>query len=374
MKLTRYIATLFAIALVCLPHAAFSQSRLPKEGGLTISLLVLIVAVALIGFGLLYFRRKKASGADKAGEPEMSSFDRKMHDYLDAATMPRAAEAAAEQNVVVVDASLSDADRVLSAQLYQIKLRKMQFDQLPINAVRQIAEAKRFDLLPLSDDRELLAAIEQSQEDVEPDETVRLQTVDTLAEHKTRNSVDALAQLAIYDLSSNVRAKAVSTLAAFDHESVFEAILLACADPTREVRAAAARALFGLSFDRAEAWKRIIATRDDYRMIQAARAAMEAGLVERSFERLLHEDMKTALDSLALVALLIHAGETDPIFETLNSTKDERVQMALLHVLSVVQDERAVEKLEELQKSDSLPADVRAKLEETIESFELVPA
>ncbi|MEO6051318.1 MAG: hypothetical protein ABIP78_08305 [Pyrinomonadaceae bacterium] len=70
---------------------------------------------------------------------------------------------------------------------------------------------------------------------------------------RTRNSVEALSQIALYDLSSNLRSKAVATLTDFDHESVFEAILLACADPTREVRAASARGVFRLNFDRADA-------------------------------------------------------------------------------------------------------------------------
>ena len=85
---------------------------------------------------------------------------------------------------------------------------------------------------------------------------------------------------------------------------------MACADPTREVRAAAARGLFRLNFDRADAWKRIIETRDEFRMSHAARAATEAGIVAKSFDRLIHEDLKVAYEAFALVTLLIRSGET----------------------------------------------------------------
>ncbi len=74
----------------------------------------------------------------------------------------------------------------------------------------------------------------------------------------------------MYDISSNLRSKAVSVLADFDHESVFETVLLCCADPTREVRAAAARALFNLSFERSDSWARIAQCDDEFRMVQAA--------------------------------------------------------------------------------------------------------
>ena len=97
--------------------------------------------------------------------------------------------------------------------------------------------------------------------------------------------------------------------------------MLACADPTREVRAAAARGLFRLSFDRADAWKRIIDTKDDFRMSHAARAATESGIVAKSFDRLLHDEMKIAYEAFALVGLLIKAGETDQIFEAIRENK-----------------------------------------------------
>jgi hypothetical protein len=258
----------------------------------------------------------------------------------------------------------------LDTKLFQEKMRRMQYAQLPINSFSQLAPAKRYEPLPDADDPALMSAIEQADEEFEEDENVRELALKILAAFRTKNSVEALAQIALYDLSSNLRSKAVAALTEFDHESVFETILLACADPTREVRAAAARGLFRLSFDRAHAWKRIIASGDEFRLRQAARAALEADIVSKSFERLIHEDVKIAYESFALVSLMICAGETEEIFRTLASHRDERVRFAILHVLKVQKDPRTLDELRRLGSMHSNSKDLAEKFRDTIKSIE----
>lgn len=255
-----------------------------------------------------------------------------------------------------------------SARAFQEKMRRIQYAQLPINSFIQLTDARDFDKLPISADPALLSAIEQAQEEYEEDETVRELALKILAVFRSRNSVEALSQMALYDLSSNLRSRAVAILTDFDHESVFETILLACADPTREVRAAAARGLFRLSFDRAEAWKRLMATEDRFRMSHAVRAAIESGIVQKSFDRLLSDDMKIAYEAFVLVALVIRSGEFAPVFDTIRNSRDDRVKMALLHVLSVVKDPAGAAELESLTSLD-LSKDVGLRLKETIDSY-----
>jgi hypothetical protein len=180
------------------------------------------------------------------------------------------------------------------------KLQTLQFNQLPIFKFNKLELARPFSPLTISNDDALMSAIEQTHDEFEEDEEIRDLAVRILTRFKTRNSVEALTQVALYDLSSNLRSKAVAVLADFDHESVFETILLCCADPTREVRAAAARGLFRLSFDRADAWTRIAETGDEFRMRQAALSAKEADLLKRSFDRLVHPDHKIAYEAVAL--------------------------------------------------------------------------
>lgn len=245
---------------------------------------------------------------------------------------------------------------------------------LPIFSIEKLEPARPFDALPLSSNESLISAIEQTHEEFEEDEQVRELALRVLAAFKTRNSVEALSQMALYDLSSNLRSKAVGILADFDHESVFETILLACADPTREVRAAAARALFKLSFDRADAWTRISESKDKFKMRHAARAAIEGDLVKRSFERLVHHDSKIVYEAFALTALLINAGETGEIFKAIEYHRNPKLKLALLHILKVLKDEESLSGLYSLLEIGNLPKDIKEAVNETIESFELVSA
>ncbi|NNE67182.1 MAG: hypothetical protein HKN33_11510, partial [Pyrinomonadaceae bacterium] len=254
------------------------------------------------------------------------------------------------------------------------KLQQIQFDKLPVNRFDDLNEPKHFDALPISNDDALMSAIEQTHCEDEEDPEIREVSIRILARFRTRNSIEALEQVAKYDVSSSLRSKAVAILAEFDHESVFETILLCGADPTREVRAAAARALFQLSFDRADAWARIANCGDEFRMVQAARAAIESDLVERSIERLIHEDLNHSYEAFALIALLIRAGETMEIFQILESHADQFVKLALLRVFKVIQDERTIPMLYSYMERNTLPELLGKAVNDCIKSADLVPA
>ena len=257
---------------------------------------------------------------------------------------------------------------------FQEKMRMLQYAQLPINSFGDLMPPKHFEPLQESNAKALLEAIDQANPDIEDDESVRDVAIKVLAAFRTWNAVEALSQIALYDLSSTLRSKAVTVLADFDHESVFETILLACADPTREVRAAAARGLFRLNFDRSGAWRRIIETRDEFRKSQAVRAAIEAGIAAKSFERLVHEDLKVAYEAFTLVALMVKAGENKEIFEAIRYHKDERVKYALLHVLKVIKEERSVDGLNDLVKNNQSSTIVLDKIQDVIKSLNSVTA
>ncbi|MEZ5347007.1 MAG: HEAT repeat domain-containing protein [Pyrinomonadaceae bacterium] len=254
------------------------------------------------------------------------------------------------------------------------KMEKIAFEKLPIRGIRELENAPFIEPLPMSDDQGLLSAIEQAQDEYEEDPQVRELALRVLAKFKTQNSIEALSQIAMYDLSSNIRSSAVAALADFDHESVFEAILLACADPTREVRAAAARSLFRLSFSRAEAWTRIAECGDEFRVVQAARAAIESELVDRSINRLVDDDHGHAYEAFALVALLVKAGETKEIFEVIENQSDRKVKLAILHCLKVLKDPSTLPDLYTYIERNSLPEDLSNAANDVIRSFDMVPA
>ena len=267
-----------------------------------------------------------------------------------------------------------DESSINSDKDLQEKLEKLQYSQLPIARIQKIELSRPFSPLPLANDEALMSAIEQVQDEYEEDEEVRDLALRILAAFKTRNSVESLSQIALYDLSSNLRSKAVSTLTEFDHESVFEPLLLACADPTREVRAAAARGLFRLSFDRADGWTRIAETGDEFKMRQAARAAIEADLVKRSFDRLANTDLKSVYEAVALVALLLRAGETREVFDALKSHSILNVRKAILQIIKITKEPNSLEGLYSLLEKNSLPAELHKEVDETIQEISLVMA
>ncbi len=266
----------------------------------------------------------------------------------------------------------SNGNGILAPQAIPSNMSEQFAMKLPIFSLQKLDIARPFAVLPISNDPALMSAIEQTQDEMEEDEAVREIALRILNAFKTRNSVEALAEIALYDLSSNLRSRAVTILSDFDHESVFETILLACADPTREVRAAAARGLFRLSFDRADAWLRIAETDEEGRMIQASRAAIEGDLVERSLVRLVHHDKKIAFEAVALVALLIKTGETKEVFNALENHSDTNVRKAILKVIKVTKNKKALEGLYLMLEKNSLPLEFQEEVDKTIEEIGFV--
>jgi HEAT repeat protein len=246
--------------------------------------------------------------------------------------------------------------------------KRTSLGKLPISCFTGLERSMPVELLPDSDKQALLEAIEQTREDSAADAETRNRAVTILSAFRTRNSIDALSQIAMYDLSSNVRARAATVLAEFDHESVFEPIVVACADPSREVRAAAARALFRLKFDRADAWVRIIETRDISRVRQAAKASIEGGIVERSIERLVSPDDRIAYEAYALAALLIRAEETEALLKAIAEHPNELVRRAVLHVFKTLGTPRSAEELGELLEKNELPQSLAREVEEAREA------
>jgi hypothetical protein len=341
----------------------------------------ILIAGSILVLGLLWWRKRSKSLDPDPSAGTRHSFGNSDGSFADEHSVDADAELEWLQKVKKAKAppahepapnknTMPSVAGDLDTAVFQAKMVRLQYLQLPINSFNQLAPAKRYDPLPECDDPALLTAIEQANDEFEEDENVRELSLRILAAFRAKNSVEALSQIALYDLSSNLRSKAVATLAQFDHESVFETILLACADPTREVRAAAARGLFKLSFDRAHAWKRIIAAGDEFRMRQAARAAIEADIVSKSFDRLIHEDVKIAYEAFALVSLLIKAGETAEIFEALASHKNEKVKYAILHVLKTQKDERTLPELRRLSSMHTNSKDLADRYREAIKAIE----
>jgi HEAT repeat protein len=113
-------------------------------------------------------------------------------------------------------------------------------------------------------------------------------------------------------------------------------------------------------------------TEEEGRVVQAARAAIEGDMVERSFSRLVHPDSKFAYEGFALLALLIKANETDAIFKALEKHEDINVRKAILHVIKVTKNQKALEGLYSLLERNNLPLELQEEIDKTIEEIGFV--
>lgn len=336
---------------------------------------LLFLTLCLVGAVAWVIKNKKESKAvvGKKGKP--AKFDNDDGDALDAnkeLEWLRKNHNLITKNggnsTIKIKNNSSSNDRSNASFAEQVEAEK----PLPVFSFERLEKAQPFSPLPISNDEALLNAIEQTYDEFEEDEEVRDIALRILAAFRTRNSVEALSQTALYDLSSTLRSKAVTILSEFNHESVFEPILQATADPTREVRAAAARALSKLTIDRSDAWTRIFETEEEGRMRQVARAATESGFVEMSFDRLVHPDEKYSYEAFTLMALLIKAGETVEIFRTLETHKNMNVRKAILHVIKITKDQKALDGLYSILEKKTLPLELQEEVDKTIEEIGFV--
>jgi len=199
-----------------------------------------------------------------------------------------------------------------------------------------------------------------------PDEHARAQVVSELASHPARRAVAALSSVALTDSESSIRSAAVSGLGSIDHESGFATILIALADASREVRAAAARTLSGLSFDRADAYVRVMETADADTLQSVARACITTGIVAQAVNRLASEDRHQAYEAFSLLSLLAKANETEPILEAIRSHKDEEVRLCAIRVLNVAAQPDLASTLREMTSGEAVSESVRSALIELL--------
>ena len=221
-----------------------------------------------------------------------------------------------------------------------------------------------FEDLPVGgEDKELDEAIDQLDGS---DDRARASLAQELALHPVQRSVAKLTSLVINDSDPAVRSAAVSSLGSIDHESVFAPVLIALADESRIVRAAAARTLTSLHFDRADAYVRVLETADQEMLQKVARACVQTGIVAQGVDRLASEDRHQAFEAFSLFSLLARANETEPIMDVIEKHQDEEARLCAVRVLNVAGQAALVPKLREIVGRDSMPESVRTAVLEVL--------
>ncbi|HEY3102494.1 MAG TPA: HEAT repeat domain-containing protein [Pyrinomonadaceae bacterium] len=226
--------------------------------------------------------------------------------------------------------------------------------------------------LPIGDEDDtllgLLTRLESS------DAAERAQVARELGTHRAQRSISALCAAASHDADPGARAAAVTALGLIDHESVFAPVLISLADDTREVRAAAARALSGLHFDRARAYTRVEKTADPNTLREFAQACVKTGIANQAMDRLASEDRRQAHEAFALFSVLAKAGELQPIFDVIENHRDVRAKLTAVRVLNAFAGAEAVPRLREVVGVQGISEDVRTSLLEVLYKLDNEPA
>jgi HEAT repeat protein len=218
--------------------------------------------------------------------------------------------------------------------------------------------------LPVSSGDPLLTKALESLNGYDVEE--RSEAVKTLGQFRVQSSVKALAQLARYDSEPNIRSLAIAGLGSINHESVFPAVLIGMADETREVRAAAARSLNRLSFDRADAYVRVIETSDDETILNVAKACIQAGIVSQNLDRLANSDHRQAYETFSLICLLAKAKMNEPVLDAIADHRNMDVRLKAVHLLACAGEPETFEQLRQLAIRDGIGEEVKTALLEAM--------
>ena len=222
--------------------------------------------------------------------------------------------------------------------------------------------------LPSGDDdselTETLAQIENA------DERARAMIAQQLSMYPVQRSVAALTSMVVSDPAPAVRAAAVASLSSIDHESVFAPVLLALADETRIVQAAAARTLTGLSFDRADVYVRLMETASPEMLREVAQACIKTGIVAQAVDRLASEDRQQAYEAFSLFSLLARANEMAPILDVIENHPQEEARLCAVHVISVSGQSSIAPRLREIAGHDGTSENVRSAVLEVLFKFD----
>jgi HEAT repeat protein len=229
-----------------------------------------------------------------------------------------------------------------------------------------IMAAETYEELPdYIEDETLASALERVESEYAESRVV---AAHNLAQFQVRRAVEALAALARNDSESAVRSAAVTSLGLINHESVFVHVIAALADEAREVRAAAARAISRLSFDRADAYVRVIETADTAALRDVAQACVKAGLAAQAISRLGSEDRRQAYEAFSLLTLCARAGEVQPILDTVECHRDIEVRMTCIRLLGLSFQPELGEQLMRIASNGGVPERVRRAIVETVEN------
>jgi HEAT repeat protein len=162
------------------------------------------------------------------------------------------------------------------------------------------------------------------------------------------------------------RAAAIVELSHVDTDEAFQQVCAAFDDPSREVRSAAARALYELRTDRAESFTRALREAGPERRREIGAAIATSGLAGESISQLTGESRERTYEAFSLLFLMAKAGEVQPLLRAIEGHPNNEVRLAVVKLLALSGQKEILPAFRRLAVRGSLPTEVRSAVMEAI--------
>ncbi len=199
-----------------------------------------------------------------------------------------------------------------------------------------------------------------------PDET-GVSTVTGMETHvKQPSSVPQSIQQRLASEEPRERVTAIKELARFGNEDAFHQISAAFDDNSADVRSAAARSLYEIQEDRAEAFTRALREAPPERRRNIGGAIASSGLAAEAVGQLTGASRDKTYEAFSLLFLMAKAGEVQPLIRAIESHPDSEVRLAVVKLLALSGQKEILPAFRRLAVRGSLPTDVRSAVMEAI--------
>jgi hypothetical protein len=180
------------------------------------------------------------------------------------------------------------------------------------------------------------------------------------------STVPASIQQRLSSLEASERAAAITELSHVDSDEAFQQICMAFDDDAKEVRGAAARALYDLRADRADSFTRALREATPERRRQIGEAISTSGLASEAVSQLTGESRERTYEAFSLLFLMAKAGEVHPLIRAIEGHPNNEVRLAVVKLLALSGQKEILPAFRRLAVRGSLPTEVRSAVMEAI--------
>jgi HEAT repeat protein len=180
------------------------------------------------------------------------------------------------------------------------------------------------------------------------------------------STVPASIQQRLASRDAGERAAAIVELSHVDTDEAFQQICAGFDDSSKEVRGAAARALYELRADRAESFTRALREATPERRREIGAAISASGLAGESISQLTGESREKTYEAFSLLFLMAKAGEVAPLVRAIEGHPNNEVRLAVVKLLALSGQKEILPAFRRLAVRGSLPTEVRSAVMEAI--------